>query len=292
MTKKRNKDLPYNIKYIQVPGNKLKTAFYEIKPGVWVKRSQVPEVKQIRKELYRANREQDLAYSREYHQKNKTKIHARQKKYRAKNREVLREKNNQWDNTEYGYIMNLYSSAKKDAQKGRRKGQPFPFEFNKKTWWQHWLMQKNVYGMQCPATKVQMTHIRGTKNNKKTPTNISRDQIWPGRGYTKTNLIFTSVDFNDRKRSITPAECEFVYKLYNQRAYEALAGLKKLDTNFYSNELMNNLVRSFEGKTKKQIIKLEQLMHHRDKAKEEGNMGQYNYFVNQIKNFYKENDVN
>ena len=41
----------YNIKYIEpLPGNKIKRAMYEIKPGVWVPRGQVPKI-QLQKKI-------------------------------------------------------------------------------------------------------------------------------------------------------------------------------------------------------------------------------------------------
>ena len=41
----------YNIKYVDpAPGCKLKRPMYEIKPGVWVIRSQLPEHKEQRKQ--------------------------------------------------------------------------------------------------------------------------------------------------------------------------------------------------------------------------------------------------
>ena len=44
------KSLGYNIKYIDpLPGRKLKRAMYEIKPGVWVPRGQVPQFKLVKK---------------------------------------------------------------------------------------------------------------------------------------------------------------------------------------------------------------------------------------------------
>ena len=174
------KSLGYKIKYIDpLPGHKLKRALYEIKPGVWVSRAQVPG-----------------------HQ-------ARHWSH-----------NNKWNNSEYGYIMNLYSSAHKEHKKGRR-GKKIPFEFTKKTWWEHWEKQKKEYGMKCPYSKVLMTTIRGkgrgTYGGKRVPTNISKDQLWPGRGYTPINLIFCTVKFNDNKRSITPDGCEAVADIYNER---------------------------------------------------------------------------
>jgi len=182
------KSLGYKIKYIDPsPGRKHKKALYEIKPGIWVSRAQVPG-----------------------HQ-------ARHWPH-----------NNKWNNSEYGYIMNLYSSALKEFKNGRR-GIKIPFEFTKKNWWEHWQKQKKEYGMNCPYTKVLMTTERGkgrgTHGGKRIPTNISRDQIWPRRGYTPINLIFCSVKFNMAKKSITPDGCEAVVDVYNQRMNDWAANL-------------------------------------------------------------------
>ena len=178
-----SKSLGYKIKYIDpLPGHKLKRALYEIKPGHWVAKGRVPEYK-----------------AKHWHH------------------------NNKWNNGEYGYIMNLYSAALKESKKGRHgKGIPVPFEFTKDTWWQHWLKQKATYGMYCPYSKVLMTTIRGKGRGtrgggKRNPTNISKDQIWPGRGYTPLNLIFCTVKFNHDKKSITPDGCEAVSDVHNQR---------------------------------------------------------------------------
>jgi len=175
--------LGYNIKYLDpLPGNKLKRPMYEIKPGVWTTRSKVPENKASYWLL-----------------------------------------NNKWNNKEYGYIMNLYSSAFREFKTGRHgKGISVPLEFTKKTWWEHWLKQKKKYGMQCPYSKITMTTIRGRGRGtrgggKRMPTNISKDQIWPGRGYTPMNLIFCSVKFNLDKGSITPDGCDAVGDIHRER---------------------------------------------------------------------------
>ena len=42
------KPLGYNIKYIERPGYKTKKPLYEIKPGVWVSRTKIPETKAYR----------------------------------------------------------------------------------------------------------------------------------------------------------------------------------------------------------------------------------------------------
>ena len=49
------KSLGYKIKYIDpLPGHKLKRALYEIKPGVWVTRGQVPKI-QLQKKIIKKN---------------------------------------------------------------------------------------------------------------------------------------------------------------------------------------------------------------------------------------------
>jgi hypothetical protein len=174
------KPFGYKIKYVNPrSGYTAKRPMYEIKPGVWVSRAAVPE-----------------------------------------NIELNWHHSNKWNNSEYGYIMNLYSSAHKEFKSGRR-GKKIPFDFTKETWWQHWLKQKTEYGMKCPYSKVTMTTSRGrgrgTSGGKNTPTNISKDQIWPGRGYTPMNLIFCTVKFNHDKKGITPDGCEAVTDVHNQR---------------------------------------------------------------------------
>jgi len=174
------KPFGYKIKYVNPrSGYTAKRPMYEIKPGVWVSRAAVPE-----------------------------------------NIELNWHHSNKWNNSEYGYIMNLYSSAHKEFKSGRR-GKKIPFDFTKETWWQHWLKQKTEYGMKCPYSKVTMTTSRGrgrgTSGGKNTPTNISKDQIWPGRGYTPMNLIFCTVKFNHDKKGITPDGCEAVTDVHSQR---------------------------------------------------------------------------
>jgi len=221
-------NLGYNIKYIDpLPGNKLKRAMYEIKPGIWVTKSQVPEHKATRWLL-----------------------------------------NNNWNNKEYGYIMNLYSSALKEFKKGRHgKGVSIPLEFTKKTWWEYWLKQKKKYGMCCPYSKVLMTTIRGRGRGtrgggKRVNTNISKDQIWPGRGYTPMNLIFCTVKFNSDKGSITPDGCEAVVDIHRERMDKwakkmALKKeMRKVDGTPFIGKELKKLKKSLSPKEYKKFIEL------------------------------------
>ena len=221
----RGKHLGYKIKYVDpLPGFQHKRSMYEIKPGVWVPRGQVPEI-QLYKKKIRSHPKGQLQSKKQwdnYYTKHRDTLLKKGRIRKNNNKDKYWIMNNRWNNSERGFIMNLYTSALKESKKGRHgKGIPFPFDFTKDTWWQHWLKQKATYGMYCPYSKVVMTTIRGKQRGqtslKKIPTNISKDQIWPGRGYTPLNLIFCTVKFNHDKKSITPDGCEAVSDVHNQR---------------------------------------------------------------------------
>ena len=196
--------------------------------------------------------------------------------------------------------MNLYSTAKKDAEKGRKGKDPVPFEFTKKTWWEHWLKQKLIYGMKCPYSvimgePVEMTHIRskGTKKKRKiTLTNISRDQIWPGGGYTKSNLIFCSAGFNISKGAINPVGCWAVTEIANQRIAEHHVEIKTGEDNFYGSEQHLKAVRehylnALPKKYKMKIMEMAYLQSKLEKAKENNDLKKTAEIKFEIKNFYE-----
>ena len=219
-----DKPLSYKIKYVDpLPGFKHKRSMYEIKPGVWVPRGQVPQI-QLQKKIRRSQPEVQLQNKKQwnnYYTRHKETILKKSRTRKNNNKDKYWMINNRWNNSERGFIMNLYGGALKEYKKGRR-GEKVPLEFTKETWWQHWLKQKVKYGMKCPYSKVLMTTIRGKGRGtrgggKRIPTNISKDQIWPGRGYTPLNLIFCPVKFNHDKKSITPDGCEAVTDVHNQR---------------------------------------------------------------------------
>ena len=56
------RSLGYNIKYITREGNKTPTLFYEVTPGEWVPRSQIPENIEYRKKTYNERRAKDFEY--------------------------------------------------------------------------------------------------------------------------------------------------------------------------------------------------------------------------------------
>jgi|TARA_R100000742_G_C4263086_1_gene80925 hypothetical protein len=162
------------------------------------------------------------AYNKYYHKKNRKRILQKQKEWRTKNPERKKQQATKWNNSERGFIMNMYTSIRQRCTKPQqnRKFIPVKLTFTKEEFWNHWVAQKMRYGMRCPYSKVEMTFIRG--KGKKIPTNVSADQIWPGKGYTPENIVFCSSLFNNNKASITPDGCQAVVDIYEDRMKETM----------------------------------------------------------------------
>ena len=82
----------YNIKYVDpAPGCKLKRPMYEIKPGVWVIRSQLPEHKKQRKQRYWANPQKEKDSGAIYYSdpKNRTKALVKKRQFRKENKGLI-----------------------------------------------------------------------------------------------------------------------------------------------------------------------------------------------------------
>ena len=176
------KPLGYKIKYIERPGYKTKKPFYEIKPGIWVPRGEVPEVLS----------------------------------YKAKTKEKRRIIDYKYLNSERGFLRSLFSSTRKQAAKRKLK-----FDLTWEEWVKQWFEQKNKYGWKCPYTNVTMTTLRGFNvgKNKRTTsdTNLSADRINPKMGYNKLNLIFCTWQANNWKKKITIDMCQAVIDIYKER---------------------------------------------------------------------------
>ena len=135
------KPLGYNIKYVTREGYRTKKPYYEIKPGVWIPRGELPEVIE----------------------------------YRKKNRHLKIETQNKYMNTEHGYMRSLFGSSRKNANYKN-----LPFKFTWEEWWQHWLDQKKKWGLVCPYTRVTMTMIKGLKKRTITNLSADRINVKHG----------------------------------------------------------------------------------------------------------------
>ena len=173
-----------------------------------------------RKKHYQDNKEYMLSKQKEYNLKNREKINKKQRiysvGYRENNKEILLIKQNIYYNTERGFLVKLWNSIKRSSKKHQRIN-----EFkNFNQFYNHWLKQKAKYGMQCPATDVEMTNKLGTNKpgeHKRIMTNISTDRILSTEGYSPQNLIFTTWAYNSAKCNITPKMAKAFLRIVEER---------------------------------------------------------------------------
>ena len=136
--------------------------------------------------------------------------------------------------TEKGYFIEKYNNIVSKYIRYKRHGKrdyrrtPFTEEELKlyqinlthEEFFNLWKKQKEIYGMLCPVTGVEMTRVRNAGNKKKKsicPSNISVDRLDNSKGYTAENIIFVTADFNARKNAIYLNECKRVLELAQKR---------------------------------------------------------------------------
>ena len=163
------------------------------------------------------SREEHLAKRKKYYTENKEKLRKlsviSSAKYRKKNKKKIKKYRKKYINSEKGYFVGLWNVIKRRKELNSFK--------NFDEFYNHWLEQKAIYGMKCPATKEKMTTKRGfTKpgeKQKRIMTNISTDRIIHTKKYTPKNLIFTTWKYNNAKHSITPKMARAFLKIVEER---------------------------------------------------------------------------
>ena len=183
--------------------------------------------KEYDKKWYQENRERIVGRQRDYYQRTRECRLDTQKKYYQNNREKIIKDSTQWKkdnkerykesvkkhfNTERGYFRTLWETTKQSGKHNSFKD--FDDFFN------HWLEQKKIYGMKCPATGVEMTRkVMFNEKGKyhRCETNISRDRILSSLGYSHRNLIFTCWSYNRAKGDFTPKMAKAYLKIVKER---------------------------------------------------------------------------
>jgi hypothetical protein len=239
------KPLGYKIKYVALPGLKTKRLLYEIKPGVWVPRTEVPEVISYRERTKAKRKIIDYKYL----------------------------------NSEKGFMRSLFSTTRKQALKRKLK-----FDLTWEEWVKQWFEQKEKYGWKCPYTNVTMTTVKGANigKNKRTTTNtnISADRINPKMGYNKLNLIFCTWQANNWKQGITLDMCQAVIDIYKERMdgwYKNLIlknALKKIDIRKdgnlkYWRKAFSEFRKSVPKKVFKRFLEITYEKHKQEKIREQ-----------------------
>ena len=282
----------YNKKKI---GNCL---LYELTPDNWVKRGSLPEVKEYKARWHNKNEIKDKERWQHYYWSDPE----RRKKMLAKKRDLkkaMRRKGIKpemgYINSEKGYMRGLWNSAKTRC---RKTGTLFDLTWEE--FWSLWHEQKLNYGMMCPYTKVEMTFIRGlnngtkTKSFKRVPTNVSIDQIWPGKGYTPHNVLFCTVKANFAKKSITPDMCQAVVDIYNERCRltmaRKLSGVERGDE--YHKEQIGKIILNRDGhfteEEKKSMLEVFYKLSVLEAAEASGDRTRINFAKKDLKDYYRD----
>ena len=151
-------------------------------------------------------------YDKDRYQKKKERLTQQILEWRENNIERYEETAKKRLNSEKGFMKVLWQSV-------RASGKHNSFrdfnDFNN-----HWLKQKNIYGMKCPATGVEMTTkvLFNEKGKfKRCETNISKDRILSSMGYSHQNLIFTCWKYNNAKNASTPKMAKAFLKIVKER---------------------------------------------------------------------------
>jgi len=158
------------------------------------------------------NKEHKKEYDKEWYQKNKERSNKQILEWRKKNKERYEESAKKRLNSEKGFFAKMWNDIKQ--QERSNSFRDFDDFYN------HWLEQKKIYGMKCPATGVEMT-TKALFNEKgkfkRYGTNISRDRILNSMGYSHQNLIFTSWNYNRAKSNFTPEMAKAFLKIVKER---------------------------------------------------------------------------
>jgi hypothetical protein len=201
-----------------------------------------------KKKYYKKNKEKILAKNKKYYQDNKEILKEKrkiydlknrdkilkwqkeyQKNYRKNNKEKTKKSQSDYYNSERGYFVALWSTL--NRLNGRKKWKTIEQKNGFKNFdefYNHWLKQKSVYGLKCPATGVKMTTKRffNKPGERKTKcmTNISVDRILSSKNYSPKNLIFTTWQYNCDKGGLSPKGARFFLKIaeerYGKKVYE------------------------------------------------------------------------
>jgi len=157
------------------------------------------------------NKELKKGYDKKWYQKNKERSIKLTLEWRKNNKERYEETTKKRLNTERGFFSRMWNDVKQKGESNSFK------DFD--DFYNHWLEQKKIYGMKCPATGIEMTTKRFNKKGefKRCETNISRDRILSSMGYSHQNLIFTSWKYNTTKGAMTPKMARAFLKIVKER---------------------------------------------------------------------------
>ena len=176
------------------------------------------------KEYYLKNKEHLQNYSREYYFKNRERILKRRTVYLAENKEKIALIDNQYINSEKGYvnetICGIFTRCRRNGN--RKKWIP---ECTKQDIYDELVLYIQDHGRHCEYCKEPWTYkrtmgTRGTGAKKRGPkieTNFSIDRLDSEKTYTKDNLVFCCIGCNNRKNQVRLSDIVNILKVWMPR---------------------------------------------------------------------------
>jgi hypothetical protein len=157
------------------------------------------------------DKERKKEYDKKWYQENRELSIKRAAEWNKNNKEKYDESIKKRLNTEKGFMKSMWQDIKSSGKHNSFKD----FE----DFFDHWLEQKKIDGMTCPATGVEMTTKKLFSKGKVTrcQTNISKDRILNSMGYSHQNLIFTCWKYNNAKGNFTPKMAKTFLKIVKER---------------------------------------------------------------------------
>jgi hypothetical protein len=128
-----------------------------------------------------------------------------------------------YNNTEKGYISNLYRYLKKREFDKRFENYPEEEKakrrcyVTKEQFFTLWEEHKKRYGYTCALTRQTIFFKTSTYSDSKVNNGISVDRLNPNIGYTLENIVFVANRTNQMKCNVTKELCIGILKAYEER---------------------------------------------------------------------------
>jgi hypothetical protein len=132
-----------------------------------------------------------------------------------------------YQNTEHGFMMNMFNTIKKKTKAARYRRLPeiekdrFRCYITWKEFMELWENHKKIRGNRCHLTEVEIITKRsdGRKGTKYLghSNGVSTDRLDPNIGYTKDNIIFISNEANKLKNAVTKELCIKILEIYKEK---------------------------------------------------------------------------
>ena len=146
---------------------------------------------------------------------------------RARNKEKARIQNIQYLNTESGFLISkwgdIHKRIRRIQQRKQGKLQDLKNDLTREEFFELWEEHKIKYGWKCyytgkPFIIGRKLAIKGAKKRHSAPPDLlSVDRFDSDVGYTKNNIVFCRWDFNDRKNSVSVADCMIILRKHYER---------------------------------------------------------------------------